>query len=172
MIISIDENSAQVSYCWSMNRVNFINSKQGDQITQFFSGLPGVNFTNILWAAFAPKSFGQKITNQNCKHIKAAQKNLHRKKLPKKLKLTNDRECVNNGKKFDRREIRVSNHKGARIFWSKVTTPKISPGHQLEWRGGRCWLQRPRWTGQCSSAGLRTSSCRPIESTSNPKVAT
>ncbi len=30
----------------------------------------GVNFTNILWAAFAPKSFRQKITNPNCKHIK------------------------------------------------------------------------------------------------------
>ncbi len=35
---------------------------------------PGVNFTNILWAAFAPKSFRQKITNLNCKHIKAAPK--------------------------------------------------------------------------------------------------
>ncbi len=33
---------------------------------------PGVNFTNILWAAFAPKSFHQKIRNPNCKHIKAA----------------------------------------------------------------------------------------------------
>jgi len=27
---------------------------------------PGVNFTNILWAAFAPKSFRQNITNPNC----------------------------------------------------------------------------------------------------------
>jgi hypothetical protein len=27
---------------------------------------PGVNFTNILRAAFLPKSFPQKITNQNC----------------------------------------------------------------------------------------------------------
>jgi hypothetical protein len=34
----------------------------------------GVNFTNILLAAFAPKSFRQKITNPNCKHIKGAQK--------------------------------------------------------------------------------------------------
>ena len=34
----------------------------------------GVNFTNILLAAFAPKSLGQKITNPNCKHIKDAQK--------------------------------------------------------------------------------------------------
>jgi hypothetical protein len=34
----------------------------------------GVNFTNILWAAFAPKSFCRKIINPNCKHIKAAQK--------------------------------------------------------------------------------------------------
>ncbi len=37
---------------------------------------PGVNFTNILWAAFAPKSFRQKIRNPNCKHIKAAQRTL------------------------------------------------------------------------------------------------
>jgi len=34
------------------------------------------NFTNILSAAFAPKSFRQKTTNQNCKHIKAAKKNI------------------------------------------------------------------------------------------------
>jgi hypothetical protein len=34
---------------------------------------PGVNFTNILWAAFVPKSFRQKITNPNCKHLKAVQ---------------------------------------------------------------------------------------------------
>ena len=37
---------------------------------------PGVNFTNILWAAFAPKSFCQKITNPNCKHLKAVQRTL------------------------------------------------------------------------------------------------
>jgi hypothetical protein len=37
---------------------------------------PGVNFTNILWAAFAPKSFCQKITDPNFKHIKAAQRAL------------------------------------------------------------------------------------------------
>ncbi len=41
----------------------------------------GVNFTNILWAAFAPKSFCAKIllpkiTNPNFKHIKAAQRAL------------------------------------------------------------------------------------------------
>jgi len=36
----------------------------------------GVNFTNILLAAFAPKAFCQKITNPNCKHTKAAQKTL------------------------------------------------------------------------------------------------
>jgi hypothetical protein len=36
----------------------------------------GVNFTNILWAAFAPKSFCQKIRNPNFKHIKAAQRAL------------------------------------------------------------------------------------------------
>ncbi len=39
-------------------------------------GHPGVNFTNILWAAFAPKSFCQKITNPNCKHIKGVQSTL------------------------------------------------------------------------------------------------
>jgi hypothetical protein len=38
-------------------------------------GHPGVNFTNILRAAFVPKSFCPKIRNTNCKHIKAAQKN-------------------------------------------------------------------------------------------------
>jgi hypothetical protein len=37
---------------------------------------PSVNFTNILWAAFVPKSFCQKITNPNFKHIKAAQRAL------------------------------------------------------------------------------------------------
>ncbi len=37
---------------------------------------PGVNFTNILWAAFAPKSFCQKNTNPNCKHLKAVLRTL------------------------------------------------------------------------------------------------
>ncbi len=37
---------------------------------------PGVNFTNILLAAFAPKSFRQKITNPNCKHLKGVQRTL------------------------------------------------------------------------------------------------
>ncbi len=36
----------------------------------------GVNFTTILWATFVPKSFCQKITNPNCKHIKAVQRTL------------------------------------------------------------------------------------------------
>ncbi len=35
-----------------------------------------VNFTNILWAAFAPKSFRQEITNPNCKHLKAVERTL------------------------------------------------------------------------------------------------
>ncbi len=35
-----------------------------------------VNFTNILWAAFAPKSFWQTITNSNCKHLKTVQRTL------------------------------------------------------------------------------------------------
>ncbi len=34
----------------------------------------GVNFTTILWAAFAPKSFCQKITNPTFKHIKVVQR--------------------------------------------------------------------------------------------------
>jgi len=36
----------------------------------------GVNFTNISWAAFAPKSFWQTITNPNCKHLKTVQRTL------------------------------------------------------------------------------------------------
>ncbi len=35
-----------------------------------------VNFTSILWAAFVPKSFCQKITNPNCKHLRALQRTL------------------------------------------------------------------------------------------------
>jgi hypothetical protein len=46
---------------------------------------PGVNFTNILLAAFAPKSFRQKITNPTCKHIKAMQKKLLYKKSAHKI---------------------------------------------------------------------------------------
>ncbi len=50
---------------------------------------PGVNFTNILRAAFAPKSFCQKITNPNFKHIKAAKKLSYEKSARKILvKLT------------------------------------------------------------------------------------
>jgi hypothetical protein len=41
---------------------------------------PGVNFTDILLAAFAAKSFRQKITNSNRKHIKGA-KNFRMKNL-------------------------------------------------------------------------------------------
>ncbi len=43
-------------------------------IVNTINDLSGVNFTNILGATFAPKSFHQKITNPNCKHIKAVQK--------------------------------------------------------------------------------------------------
>jgi len=42
--------------------------------------IPGVNFT-----AFAPKSFHQKVTNPNCKHLKAAQKTLVHKAAHKIL---------------------------------------------------------------------------------------
>jgi hypothetical protein len=38
-----------------------------------FCDIAGVNFTNVLRAAFAPKAFCHKITNPNCEHIKAAQ---------------------------------------------------------------------------------------------------
>jgi hypothetical protein len=37
---------------------------------------PGVNFTNVLRASFAPKAFCHKITNPNCKLIKAVQRAL------------------------------------------------------------------------------------------------
>jgi hypothetical protein len=37
---------------------------------------PGVNVTNVLRAAFAPKAFCHKITNPNCKLIKAEQRAL------------------------------------------------------------------------------------------------
>jgi hypothetical protein len=37
---------------------------------------PGVNFTKILRAAFAPKAFCHKITYPNCNLIKAAQRAL------------------------------------------------------------------------------------------------
>jgi hypothetical protein len=46
---------------------------------------PGVNFTIIWWATFAPKSFCQKITNRNYKHIKAAQKTYYEKAARKIL---------------------------------------------------------------------------------------
>ena len=50
-------------------------------VNAFITWATDVNFTNILWTAFGPKSFCQKITNPNYKHIKAAQKNFHMKKL-------------------------------------------------------------------------------------------
>jgi hypothetical protein len=46
--------------------------KLGTFLHQSF-GHPGVNFTNVLRAFFAPKAFCHKITNPNCKHIKAVQ---------------------------------------------------------------------------------------------------
>jgi hypothetical protein len=49
------------------------------------SSRAGVNFTNILLAAFAPKSFRQKIANLNCKHIKGAKKLLFKKSAHKIL---------------------------------------------------------------------------------------
>jgi hypothetical protein len=51
----------------------------------------GINFTNILLAAFAPKSFCQKITNPNCKYTKGAKKLVYEKYAHKTLvKLTPD----------------------------------------------------------------------------------
>jgi hypothetical protein len=40
------------------------------------AAISGVNLTNILLAAFAPKSFRQKITSPNCKQINSAQRTL------------------------------------------------------------------------------------------------
>ncbi len=51
----------------------------------FITLATGVNFTNILWAAFGPKSFRRKITNPNCKHIRAAQKTFVKKAARKIL---------------------------------------------------------------------------------------
>jgi len=48
----------------------------GQVAHQIASKTPGVNFINILWATFAPKSFRQKITNPNCKHLRAVQRGL------------------------------------------------------------------------------------------------
>jgi hypothetical protein len=48
-------------------------------IPQFY--IPSVNFTNILRAAFAPKTFRPKITNPNCK----LHKNVSYKKAPCKI---------------------------------------------------------------------------------------
>jgi hypothetical protein len=45
----------------------------GKQQDEVFLTTSGVNFTNILRASLAPKAFCHKITNPNCKHIKAAQ---------------------------------------------------------------------------------------------------
>jgi hypothetical protein len=54
---------------------SYINN-EGKSGASFCHQLPGVNFTNILLAAFAPKAFHQKITNPNCKHIKGCQRTL------------------------------------------------------------------------------------------------
>ena len=42
-------------------------------VKSFVTLIPGVNFTNMLWV---PKSFCQKITNPNCKYLKAVQRTL------------------------------------------------------------------------------------------------
>ncbi len=85
---------------WQMVQVNKIASKgiqenssgsrSKDRLSHIYKQFcPSVNFTNILWAAFAPESFCQKITNPNCKHIKATQKLLCAKAARKILvKLT------------------------------------------------------------------------------------
>ncbi len=71
--------STESKLCWNVNVCNKKYKKTnlcqwGDISCQFLP--PGDNFTNILWAAFAPKSFRQKITNPNCKYIKDAQRTL------------------------------------------------------------------------------------------------
>ncbi len=62
----------QVSYSCSKHTMTSF----GGQDNWAKTASPGVHFTNILWAAFAPKSFCQKITNPNCKHLKAVQRTL------------------------------------------------------------------------------------------------
>jgi hypothetical protein len=64
-------------------------------IRNYQSLLTSVNFTNILSAAFAPKTFCQKITNPNCKHIKAGKNLLYEKSARKILvKLTSFYLCL------------------------------------------------------------------------------
>ena len=76
---------APKSFCQKITNPNFkhikaaqklLHEKAAHKILVKLTAAGGVNFTNILWAAFAPKSFCQKITNPNCKHLKAAQRTL------------------------------------------------------------------------------------------------
>ena len=56
-------------------------SHRGDAQSQERNRIPVVNFTNILCAVFVPISFGQKITNLNCKQIKPSQNTFCIKKM-------------------------------------------------------------------------------------------
>ncbi len=62
------------SGCWVVS--NFFSPNKSYQIYPGAMQSPVVNFTNISWAAFVPKSFCQKITNPNCKHLKVVQRTL------------------------------------------------------------------------------------------------
>jgi hypothetical protein len=71
------------------NALAYYEKSQLTAVKSFITLATGVNFNNILWTAFAPKSCCQKITNPNCKHIKAAQKLSYEKAAHKILvKLT------------------------------------------------------------------------------------
>ncbi len=73
-------NTNKINYInWTVSITNFgtdvtlVKVDQDDTVSHWW---PGVNFTNILWAAFAQKSFCQKITKPNCMHLKAVQRTL------------------------------------------------------------------------------------------------
>jgi len=61
---------------WKNNKITHLLNFYLFYFFFFLIRLPGVIFTNILWAAFALKSFCQKITIPNCKHLKAVQRTL------------------------------------------------------------------------------------------------
>ena len=74
---SISVCQGQTKLVWilmalSWNRFN--TDKNEVQIWFLILFPPGIYFTNLLWAAFAPISLRQKHTNLKCKYRKAARK--------------------------------------------------------------------------------------------------
>ncbi len=90
---------------------------------------PGVNFTKILWAAFAPKFFCQKITNPNCKNIKAAQKLLYEKAAFKSIG------------EIDTRQANACHPAVAMVKWkhSLATSTFVSANHRYLDIRGQCY---------------------------------